>query len=56
MLAMVALAEKYNFPVNDKIYNKLTDAVNFMDRDAKEYLTWLESLPRKKVLVMESLH
>lgn len=48
MLAMVALAEKYNFPVNDKIYNKLTDAVNFMDRDAKKYLTWLESLPRKK--------
>ena len=48
MLAMVALAEQYIFTVNNKIYNKLTDAVNFMDRDAKEYLAWLESLTRKK--------
>lgn len=48
MLGVVALAEEYNYPVDDKIYNKLTDAVNFMDRDAVEYLTWLENLPRKK--------
>lgn len=46
MLAMVALAEEYNYPVTDEIYTKLTDAVNFMDRDAEEHLAWLESLPR----------
>ena len=46
MLAMVALAEEYNYPVADEIYTKLTDAVNFMDRDAEEHLAWLESLPK----------
>ena len=45
------MAEEYNYPVSDNIVKKLTNAVNFMDRDAKEYLTWL-GIPRKKVLVM----
>ena len=48
MLGVLALAEKYNYPISDNIVKKLTNAVNFMDRDAKEYLTWLENLPRKK--------
>ena len=48
MLGIVALAEEYNYPVSDNIFNKLTDAVNFMDKDAIKYLSWLEKLPRKK--------
>ena len=48
MLGVLALAEEYNYPISDNIVKKLTNAVNFMDRDAKEYLTWLENLPRKK--------
>ncbi len=50
MLGMVALAEEYQYPVDDKIYNKLTDAVEFLNQDAVDYLAWLESLPRHQSL------
>ncbi len=48
MLGMVALAEEWNYPVEDKIYNKLTDAVQLLNQDAKEYLSFLESLDKVK--------
>lgn len=44
MLGMVALAEEYNYPIDDKIYSKLTDAVEFLNRDSVEWLTTLEGL------------
>ena len=48
MLGMVALAEEWNYPVDDTIYNKLTDSVQFLNQDAKEYLSFLEGLERVK--------
>lgn len=46
MLAMVALAEEWNYSVSDKTLNKLTDAVNWMNKDAQEYYTWLNNLEK----------
>lgn len=46
MLGMVALAEEYNYPVQDEIYNKLTKAVQFLNRDAQEHLEWLEGIKK----------
>ena len=48
MLGMVALAEQYNYPVENKIYSKLASAVNFLNQDAKEYLHFLEGLDKYK--------
>ena len=48
MLGMVALAEEWNYPVGDTIYKKLTDAVELLNQDAKEYLSFLEGLEKVK--------
>ena len=49
MLGMVALAEEWNYPVQDEIYNKLTSAVEFLNRDSVEHLAWLEGLKKYNV-------
>ena len=46
---MVALAEEWNYPVQDEIYNKLTSAVEFLNRDSVEHLAWLEGLKKYNV-------
>ena len=46
MLGMVALAEEWNYPVEDKILNKLTDAVEFLNQDPVEWTATLEALDK----------
>lgn len=49
MLGMVALAEQYNYPVDENIYDKLTLASEFLNKDSEAHLEWLESLKKYKV-------
>ncbi len=46
MLGMVALAEEWNYPVQDKILNKLTDAVEFLNQDPVEWTATLQALDK----------
>ena len=48
MLGMIALADQYNYPVENKTIGKLTSAVNFLNQDSKEYLHFLEGLDKYK--------